>query len=254
MFENNNCGGLEFIIKRKDKHMFIKKLNLTILFALTVFTIIFINGCKDSSVVDPNQSNLSMSTISVAEPLAGDNSTLVLNEVKVMIKELEIETKDDDDEGEDEEIEIGPFVLYLDMSSQITEIIPSAYVKTGTYNKVKFKVHKLSSDEPVLDPDFVDNQGRYSVVIKGIYNGVPFVYKSKISAEQKTYLQSPLITSLSDQNLTLRVSPYLWFIRNGVYLDPMDPEDADEIDKNIKNNIKGEFKCYRDNDRNGDPD
>jgi hypothetical protein len=215
---------------------------------LAVFTLTFLNGCKDNAVT--TQSNLSMSSTSVAEPLPGDNNVLVLNEVKVMIKYLKIERKD----GGDKDVKIGPFVIYLNMNQTISDMAEPVYVAPGSYDKVKFKVHKLEDNVMPPDPDFVDNLGRYSVIVKGTYNGVPFVYKSKIDAEQKTYMPQEVSLTSVVQNVTLRVSPYLWFVKNGVYLNPGIPEDRDEIDKNIKDNIKGEFKCFRDNNRDGEPD
>ena len=37
-------------------------------------------------------------------------------------------------------------------------------------------------------------------------------------------------------------------------MDPRDPNNANDIDNNIKENIKHNFKCFKDNDRNGIPD
>ena len=50
------------------------------------------------------------------------------------------------------------------------------------------------------------------------------------------------------------VRPYIWFLKNGAYLDPRDPANSNDIDNNIKDNIKNNFKAFKDDDRNGLPD
>ncbi|MBK7160060.1 MAG: hypothetical protein IPH77_16390 [Ignavibacteria bacterium] len=55
-------------------------------------------------------------------------------------------------------------------------------------------------------------------------------------------------------NITMVIKPYIWFISNGVYLDPRIPANSNDIDNNIKNNINNNFKAFKDDDRNGLPD
>jgi len=50
------------------------------------------------------------------------------------------------------------------------------------------------------------------------------------------------------------VKPYIWFIENGIYIDPRDPVNSNDIDNNIKDNINQNFKAFKDNDKNGLPD
>jgi hypothetical protein len=50
------------------------------------------------------------------------------------------------------------------------------------------------------------------------------------------------------------VRPYIWFIKDGAYLDPNNPANSNDIDNNIKNNINHNFKAFKDDDRNGVPD
>ena len=118
-------------------------------------------------------------------------------------------------------------------------------------HKIKFEIHKPNNNDPIPDPEFRDAQGNYSVIAKGSYNGVPFIYKSKKSAHQiLSFPNNLVITESAKTNVTLKVNPYTWFISNGVYLDPTDTANENDID----NNIKDSFKAFKDDDKNGIPD
>ncbi|MBK7253435.1 MAG: hypothetical protein IPI04_05835 [Ignavibacteria bacterium] len=144
--------------------------------------------------------------------------------------------------------------FFVNLTSNIN-LITSAIIPSGSYDKIKFEVHKLNNDEAVPDPDFADVNGRYSVIVKGKYLGNYFVYRSTKSAHQ--ILNFPTAVSVSPDiksNITMVIKPYIWFISNGVYLDPRIPANSNDIDNNIKNNINNNFKAFKDDDRNGLPD
>jgi len=140
------------------------------------------------------------------------------------------------------------------LSSNINQI-SSAIIPAGDYEKIKFEVHKLNDNETPPDPEFADANGRYSVIVKGWYLGNYFIYRSTKSAHQILNFPSNIpINTTYMSNITLIVSPYIWFIKNGVYLNPMDTANSNDIDNNIKDNIKNNLKAFQDRDRNGIPD
>jgi hypothetical protein len=152
------------------------------------------------------------------------------------------------------DFKIGPFVIFLNLSSSINTI-SSAIIPVGLYERVKFEVHKLNDNEAVPDPEFADANGRYSVIVKGFYLGNYFVYRSTKSAHQILNFPNTLpITAAYLSNITMIVKPYIWFIKNGAYLDPREPANSNDIDNNIKDNINHNFKAFKDDDRNGIPD
>ena len=125
----------------------------------------------------------------------------------------------------------------------------------GTYDKIRFEVHKADTNEVITDPEFIDSLGRYSLIAKGSFNGSRFVYKSKLSCWKLLQFQNPTTVSNSETtNITLLIRPYIWFLYNGAYLDPGVPGNANAIDNNIRNNLNHGFNAFRDNDRNGVPD
>lgn len=217
---------------------------------LSMFLLIaFISGCSEDSIT-PQSENLDFSVMSSADT-ADNIGILILDTVKILIKDIKLNVAGYSDSTN---FKTGPYVLYLNLLSNIN-ILSTAYIPPGTYDKVKFEVHKLENNETPPDPDFVDANGRYSVVVKGRFNGVSFVYKSAKSAHQKLSFPNSLQVSASGKsNITLQVRPYIWFIGNGVYLDPNIPSNSNDIDNNIKDNINNNFKAFKDNDRNGFPD
>ncbi|MCX6163001.1 MAG: hypothetical protein NTV87_16910 [Ignavibacteriae bacterium] len=208
-------------------------------------------GCNnDSSTVTSPSDNLNFSVMSSADSVGDAQNILILDTVKILIKDIKLDVASEDSAN----FKVGPFVLFLNLSSSINPI-SSSVIPYGVYKKVKFEVHKLNDNEAIPDPEFADINGRYSVIIKGWYLGNYFIYKSTKSAHQKLSFPVDLpITMDYYQNITLVVRPYIWFIKNGAYLDPRVSSNSNDIDNNIKDNINHNFKAFRDNDRNGIPD
>jgi hypothetical protein len=211
-----------------------------------------IYSCKDSEVAAPPANNLSFNVMSSADSVGDSQDYFKLDTVKILIKDIKLNVANNNEDSTN--FKVGPFVIFLNLTSSFTEI-SSAIIPEGTYEKIKFEIHKLNDNEAVPDPEFADINGRYSVIVKGHYLNNYFIYKSTKSAHQILHFPSNCpITSKYYSNITLVVRPYIWFIKNGAYLDPRDPANSNDIDNNIKNNINNNFKAFKDNDRNGVPD
>lgn len=225
-------------------------LALLLIFLVTALSVNIFTGCNDDSVTPPAD-NFDFSGMSTPDTSDAPINDLQLDTVKILLKDIKLNVSDS---GDSTNFKVGPLVLKLNLNSSLNTI-SSAYIPPGTYDKVKFEVHKLAGSELPPDPEFVDGNGRYSVIVKGSYRGFSFVYKSDKSAHQKLdFPNSLIVTSAGKSNITLHVRPYIWFVKNGVYLDPRIPANANDIDNNIKNNINNNFKAFKDNDRNGLPD
>ena len=109
--------------------------------------------------------------------------------------------------------------------------------------------------EPIPDPEFREGptgDQRYSVIVRGTFDGRSFVYKSRQNAEQEIRVSSPIpVSDNGVVNVTLVVNPYEWFKENDDYLDPADPSNSGNIDDAIKTSFA---RAFKDNDRNGEPD
>lgn len=228
-----------------------KKLILKYKFSALILAILVtaaaFNGCGET--VTPGQGdNLTFTSMSSNDSIGDSQGILVLDTVKILIKDIKVNYANNDDSSD---YKIGPFVLFLDFSPT-ARTISTGYVPAGNYKKIKFEVHKLNDNEVLPDPEFADANGRYSVIVKGYYLGNYFVYKSTKSAHQILQFPSeiPIVSSYLT-NITLVCRPYIWFVKNGLYLDPRDPANSNDIDNNIKDNIKNNFKAFRDNNKDG---
>ncbi|NOS84939.1 MAG: hypothetical protein HOP31_07350 [Ignavibacteria bacterium] len=213
---------------------------------------LFIAGCGEDTIA-PQGDNIEFSYVQSGDTV--DNSgILLLDTVKILLKDIKLNVANSSDSSNSK---VGPFVLYLDLN-QVggTNFIGSNLIPVGTYDKLNFEVHKLGDTETPPDPEFLDANGRYSVVVKGSYNGVRFIYKSDKSAKQKLTFPNSLVVTETSTNVTLRILPYLWFVNAATneYMDPTDPANDGEIENNIKDNIKANFKAFKDADKNGQPD
>ena len=228
------------------------KQKISLLILAIVFSAAGFYGCNNSTVTPPPNNTLSLSAIGSLDSVGDSQNILILDTVKIMIKDIKLDLETIAEDSCD--FEIGPFVLFLNLNSSIN-IISSKIIPAGTYGKIKFEIHKLNDNEVVPDPEFADANGRYSVIAKGWYLGNYFIYKSSKSAHQILHFPNTVpVTSTFFSNITLIVRPYIWFIKNGAYLDPRDPANMNDIDNNIKDNIKNNFKAFKDDDRNGVPD
>ncbi|KXK56317.1 MAG: hypothetical protein UZ05_CHB002000234 [Chlorobi bacterium OLB5] len=225
----------------------------TILFGILFIILLAFTGCGEDSSVNNNtggntEGNTSMS-VKLDESITGSNYP-VITEAKALITEVELETEPS---GTSHEIHISPVVIYFNTGGQIVSVA-AGNLPSGSWNKIKLKIHKPEDTEPIPDPEFREGTSgnqRYSFIIKGTYNGNPFVYKSRKSAGIIINLNAPLNTGNGSRNITLLVNPSLWFINNGNVLDPGNSSNDDLIDDNLKNSFK---RAFRDDNKDGQPD
>jgi hypothetical protein len=170
-----------------------------------------------------------------ASKISGD--TLLLESVKILLKRVRLHQAVSYDSADVDE---GPLAVSLNLSGGKTRILLST-IPAGTYDRVKFRVHRPEDLEPIPDPIFRDGPSgdqRYSVVIQGVWNGVPFTYRSRRGTEQDLTLIPPLrVGGGTIVTVTLRVNPYGWFEEGGTLLNPMDESDAERIDDRIKDSF-----------------
>jgi hypothetical protein len=223
--------------------------------ALFLILLLLTSGCGDSSVNSDNGSGSNGTGDNTSVSAKLDNEIFdainpVITEAKALITEVELETEPS---GLSHHIRIQPFVIYFNTGGAVVTVT-SGNLPSGTFNKIKFKIHKPEDTEPIPDPEFREGTSgnqRYSFIIKGTYNGNNFVYKSRKSMNMVINLASPITTGNGSRNITILVNPVLWFSHNGGVLDPVNPNNADEIDDNIKGSFK---RAFKDDDKNGSPD
>ncbi|UCH66002.1 MAG: hypothetical protein JSW63_02385 [Ignavibacterium sp.] len=206
-------------------------------FALTFYT-----GCDTAETTDGTVT-VSFSPPSITPKISDD--TIQLDTVKILLRDIKIKNQSGNDEMN---IKVGPFVVYLNIN-EITTNFAIGNVSPGSYDRIRFRVHTLEDSETPPDPEFKDGSLRYSVIVKGLYNSTPFVYKSKKSAHQDLKLENIiLVTDNSTANLTITVDPLSWFYENNILMDPTNQSNESDIDNNIEHSFK---KCFRDDNHDG---
>lgn len=222
---------------------------LKIMIAVLISGVLFIS-C-DTTQTNGGNFSLSFGSPNSLQKTAADS--LQLTEVKILLRDIKLEQEsaskttggDHHGEGDEVVVMVGPVVVHLNLTGMTTDFIVSD-IPAGTYNEIRFKIHRPDVTETPPDPEFVDSQDttkRYSVIVKGTYNSVPFVYKSSKSAQQKLRLDQPLVVEdNTSTNLTITVDPYTWFYDDGNLLDPTDTNNMHEIDHNISASFRNAFR------------
>jgi hypothetical protein len=208
-----------------------------------------LGGCNKESPVETS-SGYNTSVGAYADGIITDN-TIGLTSVKFLLRKIEFESGET--EGEEEEINFGPLVVDLELFTKVTEFT-FAKVVPGVYDEIHFQLHKPSPTENISDPEFTESTNkRYSVIVKGVYNGTAFIYKTDVTVSKEVEFENnPVaVTAGGDVNITIRISPYKWFMKDGQFLDPMDPASKRYIDDNIRDSFR---RAFKDNNEDGEPD
>ncbi len=165
------------------------------------------------------------------------SATLTLSEAKFLITEVYFRRTD----GTQGEIHIAPVLVKLDLSGRAT-VVTSGSIPAGTYNRLKFNVHKVEDFETPPDPEFkIGNSGnqRFSLIAKGTFNGSSFVFRSRKSMNLELNFSNPVTISGNEKiNMTVPLNPHNWFRAGGDYINPSIEDNEDTIEDNIKSSFR----------------
>lgn len=222
---------------------------LTFLSTIAAFLLLFTFTACDTAENTNGTMSLSFSKGSALSKLAAD--VIELDTIKILIRDIKIKSKSGTDSTS---IKVGPFVVKLNLAGNTTDFV-IGNIPANNYERIKFEIHKIEASETLSDPEFregTDESLRYSVIVKGKYNSVPFIYKSRKSAKQDLKLVNPVVVESDGfANLTITVDPFTWFADSSSILDPANPANESKIDNNIKESFK---KAFRDNNHDGNED
>jgi hypothetical protein len=223
--------------------------SLVIIFG-TAIALNFIGCDENGGITIP--SGVSELTVSVkSDDNVSDNpASVVITEAKALITNVEFEKLSN---GKDELHQRGPFVIRLKLDGTIQEM-GTQYIIRDNYTKIKFQLHKPEDNETPPDPEFSEGAGinqRFSFIIKGVYNGSSFVYKSKQQANLVINFDMTENINLKKTNVTMVFNKLKWFKNGSTVLNPNDPQSESIIDNNIRNSF---VKVFRDDNKDGIPD
>jgi hypothetical protein len=227
--------------------MKINKLTLLSLAASLLMLFAF-TGCDTS---ENTSGTVSLSFSKGTTLLKINDDIIELDTVKILIRDIKIKSKSGTDSTS---IKVGPFVVKLNLTGNTTDFAVSG-IPANSYDRIKFEIHKIEASETLSDPEFregTDESLRYSVIVKGKFNTVPFIYKSRKSAKQDLHLENPVTVDENGiANLTITVDPFTWFTDGTNIIDPTNPANENDIDNKIKESFK---KAFRDNNHDGNED
>lgn len=226
--------------------------------------LILLSGCE-STATKSNVSSISLSfaTQNSSQAKQQKNARIQSNhvditEAKMLIREVEFKSDLEDDGVPEDSLDFSTdsFVVSLNLDGSVNEVAVSE-VPEGRYDEIEFDVHKPEDDETPPDSDFkVGDSGdeRFSIIIRGTFDGEDFLFRSNENMEQEIELASPLEIDQDTENInvTLTVDISQWFIdEDGNVLDPNNPENEDAIDESIERSFEDAFE---DNDEDGEED
>jgi hypothetical protein len=142
----------------------------------------------------------------------------------------------------------GAFVVHSD-TNIASSLVASASIPSGTYNKVKIEMHRLSSNDLSFyqnKPYFADftNSDRNTIAVRGAYyqNGVAnnFIFFSDVVLNYTFNLKPVFVISDTGvQNFAFTFDPTIMFREDsGDLLVPSINNNKSKIEKNIKNCMK----------------
>jgi hypothetical protein len=228
-----------------------------------------LSACGDSTGVgDPQRVALSFSVTTSASPalstgsgpaaaparvagpamsIEGSNGTLVIDEIRLIVAEVELDGDDDsceDSDGDDDvqgfedddcaDFEAPPRFLDLPLDGQPVEAF-SGLIPPGTYDELEFEIEDLEDDEEdtqfaaeiealrqVIQDEFPDWPRKATALVVGSFDAVgggstDFRVYIEAEIEIERALQPPLVVDVdgaSSSALTVDIRPDLWFARS----------------------------------------
>ncbi|PKD43990.1 DUF5666 domain-containing protein [Rhodohalobacter barkolensis] len=209
-------------------------------------------GCDltESTVDEPSDVQVQMKVNAgpVAKAMLTSNNehtnTLEIQEVKMFIEKMELESITDDSS----DFEIENFIADLPLDGSPL-VITEKQIPAGLYDEFELEMEKPDDDDvQVKDPDFRDETGSYSLVVKGLFNGEEFTFRSAEDFEIEMDLNPPLeVTETESSTLVISIDVDSWFTgSNGEKLDPKDFKNTEMINDNIENSFDGFEDDYDD--------
>ncbi len=161
--------------------------------------------------------------------------------------------KDDDDCVA---IRVGPYLVNVPVNGADGARV-AVNVPAGTYSSIRLWLHKVTSSDSAnlafrqANPDFRD----ISLRLEGTFNGTPFIFVNDVNAKLTVPLATPLVVGTGGDNVTVTIDLSTWFLRSsgGLY-SPAAANTSGQIRAQVQNNIRGAFRAFKDQDKDGRED
>ncbi|RPI18005.1 MAG: hypothetical protein EHM58_07215 [Ignavibacteriae bacterium] len=221
--------------------------NIFVPVLFTVFISFIMTGCTSDTVTAPNQaSGKATIFMQTGDVPIHPSPVITITEAKIMFSEFMLHEVNNTHAAAP--LSIGPVIGSITTGRQ-SSAITVGNVSNGSYNMLSFKVeHPPAVSVTETDPEFTSttSKEKYTVVIKGMYNDVPFTYRSSTSFYKELFLSNPMkIESDVSVNIRLVIDPKMWFVdKEGTTLSPLEVENRKMIDENISGSFLGAVLEY----------
>jgi len=198
-------------------------------------------GAKNSSLSLSARAGSVAASTTTTPPVATGVS---ITRIRVALRDLELRSRDGSKRAE---IALGPVVIDLgaaDLTSAGVQKVLDSTVPAGTYDKIKFQIHRLKAADNVAGADDLVKAGA-SILVDGTFNGPAFQFATALEAEQE--LEGKLVIDSTSHNITLNFDPSKWFVSGSTVLDPTKPENKLAIEANIRSSLA----AFQDDDESG---
>lgn len=233
----------------------------------------------------------------LSDTLATSTDTLVLDSVQLVLRDIKFQRVNEDacdnenepgddngtdsvphtirmvslhddggtDDGDDghadgcESFNAGPYLLDVPLDASVEKAF-TVTVDTGTYEQVRFKIHKPEDDGDAKDAAFLaahPDFDRVSIRVVGTFNGEPFTFTTDLDAQERLALVPPLVVadSMQQVDVTIKVDVSHWFSNSaGGLVDPASALKGQANEGLVKDNIESSFHAFRDDNRDGEDD
>lgn len=183
-----------------------------------------------------------------AKQLSANQSThgVVIQQIMLFVEEMELESIQNDSL----DFEIENFIVNLPIDGS-PFVLTEQEFPAGIYDEFEIEIEKPDDlDVNVNNTAFRDETGSYSIVVRGLFNEVEFTFRSSEDFEIELDLDPPLeIRDGEVAQLTLSVDISSWFKGvDGEDLDPKDPANTEQINKNIEASFEAFEDLFDDDD------
>lgn len=175
-----------------------------------------------------------------------------LTEIKFVVEELELESATEDSM----DFEVENLIVNLPLDGSKIQLTSQA-IPAGFYDEFELEIEHDEDAQLFDDPDFYDGDKSFSIVIKGIYNGEEFIFRSEEDFEIELEMNPALEISEStgSAQVAINIDTSAWFLDSqGNPLDPTDPANYTTINENIEQSFDAEAEEDDDDDDDGSDD
>jgi hypothetical protein len=187
----------------------------------------------------------------------GDDE-IVMTRIQIVLRKIQLEgaptaSCPEDAEGDSEcgEVRLGPVAFDLPLD-QGAEPVFTAPLPVGTYDQLKFQIHKPSDAN--ADADLVGQfpeLANTSIRVTGTYNGAPFTYATDLTeVEDLTLPESLEVIADGEVPLTLHIDASGWFVNQAGtgLIDPASANNGQPFESEVEQNIRESFRAFHDAD------